>query len=321
MKETRTTKNYVKVKLIELYQAIKKEPDFRENILLFCDQRGGSTWLMELLNNIPNTAVVWEPLHEVLGSVDPKLNFGWKQYLAQELEWEAAKKDLQRIISGRKLNCWGVSRTPVRDFFTAERYVVKFVRGNALLPWFVEQFDLTRKPIFLLRHPISCSLSQMKAFKNDAPFEDYFNWGRYEFSEYWEAHEPLIKTLNSKLETHVVLWCLHNQPSLKASNSDKFVRVYYENLLLHGRRELDRMLEGLQITPPQSIYDKIYEPSKTDFKGDMMASPAAQIEKWLGKISESDQKNVQRILDYFEITEYNAYSPYPTEEESVGQAL
>ena len=313
MKEVRTKRNYLKVKLIEFYQGIKRSPDYTDNILLFCEQRGGSTWLMELLNHVPNTAVVWEPLHKVLGSADPNLNFGWKQYIPQDIRWEAARKDLQHIMSGRKLNEWGVSRTPIRDYFRAERYMVKFVRGNALLPWLVKQVNLPRKPIFLVRHPISCSLSQMKAFKDDALFEAYFDWASYEFSDYWVQHEPFIKTLRSKLENHVALWCLHNAPALEAADKDKYVTVFYEDLLLNGRHELERIFQGLNLTPPPGIYDKIYEPSKTDFKGDMIPDPSSQIEKWRQKISPSDQKDVQRILEYFKIRAYDAYSPYPVE--------
>ena len=46
-----------------------------EGIVIFSEARGGSTWLMEILNNIPNTVVDWEPLHVNNGVVP--VDFRW----------------------------------------------------------------------------------------------------------------------------------------------------------------------------------------------------------------------------------------------------
>lgn len=55
-----------------------KRKSFRsENALfIFSDPRGGSTWLMELLEQTPGAASIFEPFHPNLGSLDPNLNLG-----------------------------------------------------------------------------------------------------------------------------------------------------------------------------------------------------------------------------------------------------
>jgi hypothetical protein len=35
----------------------------RENVVLACQPRGGSTWLAEILAHLPRHKVIWEPFH------------------------------------------------------------------------------------------------------------------------------------------------------------------------------------------------------------------------------------------------------------------
>ena len=48
-----------------------KRFQLQESIIICSETRGGSTWLISILSNIPNTCINWEPLHEKRG-VSPK---------------------------------------------------------------------------------------------------------------------------------------------------------------------------------------------------------------------------------------------------------
>lgn len=52
-----------------------------ESLLLFCEARGGSTWLMEVLEKILPVCVNWEPLHPTNGVVPSELNLGRRPYI------------------------------------------------------------------------------------------------------------------------------------------------------------------------------------------------------------------------------------------------
>jgi len=314
-------KNNIKVFLSQLILA-SKNLDPYNNIFIFSDQRGGSTWLMEIMNQIPKTAVLWEPLHEYRGVVSPSLNFAWRQYIPESETWEAAQEDLSQILKGNKLNPWVVGRTPFRNYISCDKLVVKFVRGNALFPWFINHMPLKRKPILQFRHPIPVSLSQMKAFKDDKSFEshyqeEYFTLRPHPYNDFFTQHNDFLKTLKTKLEIHVARWCMYNKPALELDPDDRFVKVNYENLLLNSKKVIREIFQGLKAEIPEGIYQQVFQPSKTDFKRDLGQTPQQQVEKWLPNVTRDDLKRVERILNYFEIEEYVAESPYPVTQEGM----
>ncbi|MEM6633500.1 MAG: hypothetical protein AAF694_27755 [Bacteroidota bacterium] len=290
---------------------MKNKPTFRDNILLFSDLGGGGAWLAEKLKSLPGTAMLWEPLHKDAGVVDPNLNFGWTPYIPRDLMWEEAKKDLLDIISGSKLNQWIVSRTRVRDFVHAQRLLVKFVHGNALLPWLVNRISLPVKPIFLVRHPITTSLFQMRSRNKQYDRKDILDCNQVEFSEYWLQHTEFIKSLTSELEFHVALWCLHNQPALQAENKDKYLTVRFEDIVLYGRHELYRLYQDLGFDPTDK--NLLSQMNSLDPLDLVRSEPEniLSLDTWLHQISEQEKERTQRILDHFSIEEYSAFSPYP----------
>ncbi len=70
-------------------------------ISLFCDPRGGSTWLAETLNCIPKSTIIDEPLH--LGNIkkNSHLKFGWRQYIPEEEPWPLAKQYISKVLRGK----------------------------------------------------------------------------------------------------------------------------------------------------------------------------------------------------------------------------
>lgn len=291
-------------------QLAKNKPAIRENIILFSEPRSGSTWVMNLLQQIPETAVIWEPEHPDYGVLDPKLGFNSDiQYIPKDAQWKAAKEEYSKILSGQKLSKWSIEQSPFRDWLKARQLIVKFVRATALMPWLLKEFKFKHKPIFLIRHPMAVVYSQIRAFFEDEPFEK-FSLPQQPYQDFIDQHKAFLQTLTTKLEVRLAFWCLNNKVILQEPK-DHFIRIHYEDILLEPESTLKRLFEQLQIPVPESIFQQLNKPSVTDFKKDLKKDPKAQIEKWTKAFSEEDKKKAQRVLDHFGIKVYSATDPYP----------
>lgn len=71
--------------MISLALRIKRKSP-NSNIIISSDARGGSTWLLELLTQIPRTAVIWKPFHAKNGFVPDFFNFGWRPYIPEMIQ-------------------------------------------------------------------------------------------------------------------------------------------------------------------------------------------------------------------------------------------
>jgi hypothetical protein len=136
-------------------KSLKKRFKPEDQILIFSDPRGGSTWLAEMINTIPNSAILWEPLHLKYMTDFKKLGFSWRQFIPEKEEWNEAKKAFDKVLSGKVLNEWTLLKTDIETYKEADKLIVKICRGNALLPWIVNQYNFKYKPIYLIRNPFA----------------------------------------------------------------------------------------------------------------------------------------------------------------------
>lgn len=158
---------YPILKLLSLY----KEFDPNNNFMIFSEPRGGSTWLAQMIKTVPRTALIWEPINPKVYQELRKINFGWRQYIPENDKWQEAEDFFKQIFIGNKLSYHTSSFLTVCDLIKAEQLLIKFVRGNALLPWITKQYNLIHKPIYLVRHPFAVAQSQLKhgAWKSVTP--------------------------------------------------------------------------------------------------------------------------------------------------------
>ena len=264
-----------------------------------------------MLNSIPNTSIIWEPLHVTRGLVPPELNLGWMPYIPEYETCEEVRDILNKILSGLKVNDWSSRESTPFDFLFTKRFIVKFVRANALLPWVIRNFNLRSKPIYFLRHPVPTAISQIKAFYYDEPFRK-FEVPQQIFNDVYKDHFQFLHSLDTKLEQQVAIWCIHNSRTLKHKGNGKFWHIlFYEKLLMNPEEELYRLSCELAVEFPKSILQRISEPSKTDYKNDFISSPEKQLSKWTKDLSKLKLNNIDRILKYFDINLYSAYETMP----------
>jgi len=300
-KVKKSTLTYLKKLVLFFYRF-----DHKESILIFSDPRGGSTWLMEMLENIPNTAIIWEPLHIKDGVMNQKNGWGWRQYIPAEENWIEVKKELEKVLSGKKTNSWVLSRTPLKDVINSNRLIVKFVRANSSLQWIAKNFDFNYKPIYLLRHPCAVAASSIKAFEKFGI--DSFKVPNQRFNAYFQQHENYLSSLSSTNERLIAYWCLHNMENLKVT-SDKYITIFYEDLLQFPEKNMKHIFKVWQQEIPDKLLQSVIKPSGTSI--DLHISKEQQLRKWISYFNDQEIEAMQNVLDYFQITIYSTKTPYP----------
>jgi len=303
-----TFKASLKRQLYELIMHVNKF-EIGDDLLIFGDPRGGTTWLMELLGTIKGTILVDEPLHLRDGCLPAELNFGWRQAIPRNAEWLAAKEAFEAMLNGKQLSLSALRHNGLTRILGGSRLVFKFTRGNALLPWLCQQFELTYSPIYLLRHPVAVASSQIRNFPTSSRFR-VFEIPDTPYNEIYKEHSIFLQHLDSRLQQLVALWCIHNYQTL-AEPPNKWIKVHYEQLMLTPETVLKAISESWGMPFPSKMFDNITVPSYSDVSHDLRRNKMEQIEKWHGKMGNEELEKIQRILDHFGITDYQAHVIMP----------
>jgi hypothetical protein len=191
--------------------------------------------------------------------------------------------------------------------------LVKFVRANMLADWIMNQCHFHYKPIFLIRHPVAISQSQLKTFAQTEGKADIFHIPACRNNQRFKEYAEYLNTLENPLERHVALWCINNLPVIRnAELMNKMHVIYYENLLTDPRRELDEIgkLWGENFSVSES---EIRKPSKTTNQDERTTNIEKQLIKWRVGVPDVQLDKLQNVLDYFGCTLYNIKSPWPVD--------
>jgi len=289
-----------------------------DSIIIFSESRSGSTWLMEILNNIPNACVNWEPLHDFKGVVPDDYNWGWRPFISPDEENEAYLNLIHEILSFSTYTKWTTRYLTFKDLLSSEYVITKFVRANLLIPYILENLELKRKPILLLRHPIDVCLSQINAFESSDSEATTFEIPDTLNNDRFIEHQAFLQKLETKLEQKIANWCLNNVLVL---NNPKILEqvliVFYNELLAEPKGETQRILRALDLPKEvQTIvrFIDFRKASSTDFSGQLAAAPEKQLFKNFNRLSTETKEQLQKIFDYFDFKLYTAFSPYPNKQ-------
>lgn len=276
-----------------------------EQILIFSYPRSGSTWVAELINKVPRTVILWEPLHLRNVPEFRELGFGWRQYIPENAAWDEALETFNSLFKGAYLNHWLSNVAFPLEFYSADRMIVKFVRANGLLPWLTMNFDFEKDPIYLLRHPFAVAASQMKEGSWDYKFEEY-EIPKMPFDEIFRAHASFLSTLKTKPEEIVATWCINNKIVLESERHNSgWVTLYYESLLLKPEEELIKLFDRLDMELPPGIFERLSKASYTTGEATFQKGIKPQLAKWRTSFDKEDITRMQRVLDYFGIEVYS----------------
>lgn len=285
---------------------IEKNPF--DNYLIFGDPRGGTTWVAEVIQSVIPTALIWEPLS--IGTVKEfqNLNFGWRQFIPENEDWPEAKNAFNKLFEGKILNHWTAAYTNPEELKSNRPLLIKFCRGNQLLPWISKNFHFRNKALYIIRHPFAVAASQLKQGAWNFNYEG-FRIPEIPFNDIFKQHKSFLGQLKTKEESLVAYWCLSNQVALNHPGNNKtWICVNYENLILNGQKHWERIFSEWDVEfDPQKL--NLSRKSSTTIEGSPV-SGKAQIEHWTSQFDSGQILRMKSVLEYFEVEVYNE-NPYP----------
>jgi len=224
-----------------------KKIDLNDTILIAGSPRSGTTWLMEIFENIPGYTYLFEPLQPEWFPDSIKAGFKGRPYLPENQSFQDGEKYLKKIFSGQivsQIPPYSYNAKMTINRLLNKKLIVKSVRLNRSLPWIHNKFKL-RKIIFIIRHPCAVIDSQLKTgftgyHEYQPPYQNRFPTKKEiiaEASNIDILDKTLIKRLEKikKLEEMLAAcWCLDNYIPLYKLNSEKWNIVIYEKLMTDG---------------------------------------------------------------------------------------
>ncbi len=290
--------------------SIFKDFDPSNAISLFCDPRGGSTWLAETLNTIANSTIIDEPLHLKNMKSLREMKFSWRQYIPEDAKWPEAKLFFHQVLRGKKLNAGTCYRNTPLEVIQAQQAILKIIRGKALLPWYVKQFDFKHKPLFVIRHPFAVIASQLNHKAWNYAFHK-FQIPSSPFKEFYEPHEAFLKSLKTKEEQLTARWCMTNNIVLNhPQNNHSWISINYEDLILKSNESFRHIFNVWDLEIPKILFSKINKPSTTTV-GKTQIESEQLLKGWQKKLSSTQIDRLQKVLDYFEVTYYSSREVLP----------
>jgi hypothetical protein len=275
--------------------------DIRDTITIHASPRGGSTWLAELIHTLEGYVLLWEPV--TLGSNPGIAQHGFypDTYLPQGTDDPQKRAYLHGVLAGRKLSAshLSVDHFDVRRFMRFRGFLVKFVRGNLLLPWLLEQFPV--RSIILIRHPCAVVASQLTWDAwyeiKDLSWTEQARRGIWRFPPEFEEAYPHIhdiyRTVATADEFLALDWAIQTYVPLTELEPGSYLLTTYEKLVVEGSQELGRIFRYLGQTPPEAAISQLGRASATTHRGSPFAMGLGALSGWKQTLS-SDQVN--RIL-------------------------
>lgn len=290
--------------------ADKKTYDLKNNHYIFADPRGGSTWLMEIIQNITNEPVIWEPLDlKLKNNPFNSINFDWRQHIPSDESWPEAKMLFSLLFQGKILEKNILDYSTLKQLNNSNSLLFKICRGNALLPWLTENFEFNFKPIYMVRHPFAVASSQLRhgAWNH---LNKKFEILDTPFNTHYKKHQAFLKNIRTNEEILVAKWCLSNLKTLNhPNNNKKWISITYEDFVLDPNQQIERVLKSWNLK---------YDLSSIDFENDSQTthkdSPSLNTDKiksWQSKFDDDQIERMGEVLKYFETEIYTKDSPMP----------
>ncbi|WP_421764582.1 sulfotransferase domain-containing protein [Ekhidna sp.] len=296
----------------------KHYPQKSNTIAIFSLPRSGSTWLSELICEIPNTIKVDEPLYRGFLALDgkmpatghgkikqlDKLEFYYYQPIPPNEEFEEAHDFFRNLFSLKITNPYLFEETDLRSIPTSKNVLFKFCYGNLLLPWLVKRFDFL--PIVLVRNPYAVVASQMRHHSFERILnQKSFEIPKFRYSEYLTEVIDLDQIKHPE-EILAAIWCINYLAVSGKSSKKNWLIISYEDLVRNPDVEIKRIFSYVNNPIPSTIWDRFHQPSVSTDKSDFQNKE--QLLSWKKELNPDQIKRIGRILTKFKIDDYSDLS-------------
>ncbi len=301
-----------------------KTLDINDTLAIFGTPRSGTTWMMEILSDLPGYISLFEPLHPSYPLPrEYDKGFNSRPYIHPNLEDRDLNIFLENVFQGKLIS--ETNRFKLKDSFKrflADRLLVKFIRGNRLLPYIVDNFDL-KGTVLIIRHPCATIASQystgitgyVSKHGTTQAFEDIDITREMVLTDLKnivpDSIYKSVKRMDHRVSFYAVAWALDHYIPLFFCGHDDCKIVTYEMLVKDGKDEMDKILKSIGFNNTSKSMNKILSNTSMTTKGDYYKQDKEkQLSKWKNILSRKEQEKIFQVLDLFGIDFYDE-SIYP----------
>jgi hypothetical protein len=300
-------KQLLKISLISLDKAVFRGGfDKDETIIIVGSPRSGTTWVMELLNQLPDYTTIFEPFNPTqFPQVEP-INISQRHYEAEKTENESLRDYLINVFVGKISSQRPRYRMTVGNFVkrvSANKLIVKFVRANRLVPWVLFTFDDIRL-VYLIRHPCATISSQIRT-----------GYTGYDVNDLGPSLNEIIndakkigfdntiidklKGINNETQKLAAVWAMDQIIPMKHNHSRMF-KFSYEDLMINNEKVIMNLLTFLD---KKERYEKIH---KVIEKPSILSKGKSHKElkkiSWRTELNSKQIEDIRNVLNGFDIS-------------------
>lgn len=299
-----------------LHRAVTPE----RNICLFCQPRGGSAWLSEIIATLPTAGIMDEPLwsgpykHSDMAPAPynyklkevADLGFYFNQPIPEKEDWPEAKMMFHKLLTGQQNSLHLYEEMDIKNLQRYDIYITKFNKANLLFHWLRRNFNF--KSIVLLRHPCATISSQILGHHFDnAKAIPLAITPNFRYSQYFEQYKEIWKSIKTHEEYLAFIWSVNvkevvNHPD---RNMDYLI-VCYESLLTRFDFELERIFRYLNHRTPLAAKELERKPSPTTKPNSIKyLKSGMQLGAWRDRLPQRQFNNIMGVVKRFGIDFYN----------------
>lgn len=287
--------------------------DVEDTIIVAGLGRSGTTWVGEILRDLPGYRMIHEPLDPGRRPEASRIGYRFPVYdrvLAAPGDERPVLFDaMHDILRGRvgPSTAWNFKAETILgrllETVTHRKLTVKFTRAMRMLHWIAERFDV-RGMVVVIRHPCAVVSSMLKFGAWNPPLqpEDAEHPGR------WNLLETLPPSLGEQFRTDILnshepyemmahLWAIDYHTAFFGQTSGEFpwVLTPYERIVSRGQPEIRRVLRALGKEDQwREVRDRLGRPASYSSEDLRISSTSRQLSKWKEHLT-SDQ--IERILE------------------------
>lgn len=311
MNLTHRAKNFV----FKAVTAIAGGCEIKDTIVLAGAPRSGTTWLAELLRELPGYKFLNEPLLLRNNEEAIKTGFRWRTQLHPNEDAKEKKAFFEDVLSGQVSHgpLWHYgsenSVSKLVEHATHRRLVVKFCRAGRLLHWLNQNYDV-RGTVLIIRHPCAVVASQLDhgGWQPDKVVHDLDSdaaLGEIP-SDIHDQFADILSSLETRIDIMTAVWCLdYYIPLIKyADHGHPWTLVSYENMVLDGYAEMERVFDCLGANVPETLREKLGTASAYASDNLSVTDKYRQISKWKKQLSTEQISRVLELVKAFELDFY-----------------
>jgi len=293
---------YFNFKRVVLSSRLRFNYRLQNTIVLTGAPRSGTTWLGELLNTIPHSVIIFEPLHIRRVSEAKLAGFDWMTYLDPGQKNPLAYDYMDKVLRGQVITKWTareIKKLSIQECLKADTLIIKFVRANMILDWMVNSFPI-RRPILMLRHPCAVVASQIRReWKDRVSLENLMASPIFKLYPYLLSKVNGLETVEEYL---AVKWCLdYFHPLLNTGN---YELVIYEKLVSDGTEQIKRIFKKLGYAIPEKSFSQLKIPSMTSYDGNPW-NEDDPLSRWKKYLSREQIMQIMEVVKRFGMDFYS----------------